>query len=591
MKLRKYAAPIAALSAGALLLAACGGSDDPGTDPTTDTTSAPTDPTEEPGGIADDTIYYTVGSQEWTNYNGQQADSYAVATSVVNNLAGTGFIYFGPDGSIEKNLEYGDYEVLNEEPLSVQYTINDNVTWSDGNPIDYADALLDWASQNPAFLDDDDTPIFKSVSHTLGTYVTEPPVGEIGGREFTYNFETIYADWELLVGGFLPAHVVAEGAGLTEDELAQAILDGDMEKIADIAEFWNTGWANPAPGQLPDQSLIPTSGPYLFHEWVAGQYITLEANPDYWGTLAATRYITFRFVDDAATVSALENGDLDIIEPQATVDTLRALDGLEGVGILTGDTLTWEHLDFNARAGVFQDNLALREAFAYCVPRQEIVDNLIKPINEDAVVMNAREIFPFQEGYDEYVAEIYDGRYDEVDLDTAADKIAESGVSTPVDIVITYAEGNQRRANQVAAIKSSCDQVGFNIIDDAEPGASLGARLAQIEGAHWDISLFAWAGSGQKASGRNIYRTGLPQNWTGYSNEAVDEAWDTLASTVDTDVHREQLPIIEKNLWDDLHGIPIFAHPGVVGYEDSIQNVIFTSTQDQVVWNAEQWVR
>ena len=68
-------------------------------------------------------------------------------------------------------------------------------------------------------------------------------------------------------------------------------------------------------------------------------------------------------------------------------------------------------------------------------------------------------------------------------------------------------------------------------------------------------------------------------------------AWDTLASSVDPEVHTEQLKIIEKLLWDNLYGIPLFTHPGVVGYDSTLENVRPTSVQTGVSWNADQWMR
>src|SRR5690606_29751983 len=131
--------------------------------------------------------------------------------------------------------------------------------------------------------------------------------------------------------------------------------------------------------------------------WEAGQSVTLVANENYWGTPPATKTLVYRFVAPDAMVQALQNGDLNIIEPQATVDTVAQLEALgDAVSTLTGESLTWEHLDFNCNNGVFADSLELREAFAMCVPRQQIIDNLIKPIDPNATVMNAREVFPFQ---------------------------------------------------------------------------------------------------------------------------------------------------------------------------------------------------
>jgi peptide/nickel transport system substrate-binding protein len=35
----------------------------------------------------------------------------------------------------------------------------------------------------------------------------------------------------------------------------------------------------------------------------------------------------------------------------------------------------------------------------------------------------------------------------------------------------------------------------------------------------------------------------------------------------------------------------VFAFPGTVAHDASIENVIFNATQTQIAWNAEQWVR
>ncbi|MBI9115200.1 ABC transporter family substrate-binding protein [Sanguibacter suaedae] len=627
MRITNTAAPIALLAGGALLLSACSG----GTEEVTETESAgasdvcttsarddsvvaaqegaPVTPEVFPEGggtgkealeissTADDEIFYSVGQDEWSGYNGAIPENYDVYTSVVNARTASGFIYYGTDGEVHVDPEFGSVEKIADDPLTVRYTINDAAVWSDGTPLDYDDMVLDWAittytGGNLNYADHPECHLFNSVSGSYGEYAPNGPEGEIGGKEFVVTFKEPYADWKLLVGGlgqWYPAHVVAEQIGLSADELTQAILDEDFEVIAEAADFFNTGWANPAPGELPDESLIPVAGPYKFGTWVAGQSITLEANENYWGTPAATQRLTFRFAEPSTHVQALANGDLDVIEPQPTVDTLTQLEGVANASILTGDTLTWEHLDLNHRDGPFAESMELREAFAMCVPRQQIVDNLVKPINPEAVVMNAREVFPFQENYDEVVSESYDGRYDEVDLDGARAKIAESGVATPIDVRIGYVAGNTRRADEVALIKSSCDQAGFNITDVSS--ATYMDEGGERSLGDYEVSLFAWAGSGQVASGANIYVTDNPQNWNWYSNEDVDAAWKTLESSVDPEVHLEQTKIIEKGLWDDLHGIPLFAHPGLVGADSSIQNVRKTATQNQVVWNAEQWVR
>ncbi|MCB7136536.1 ABC transporter family substrate-binding protein [Cellulosimicrobium marinum] len=600
MKIRRTSAAIAVAATGALLFSACtspaGNDEEPESTETTSAAEAdPDDPCKQDTGVTEtaaDTVSFSVGEDEFLGYNTVTPETYSTYNSVVTERILGGFWYFGVDGTICHDESFGSYEVTNEDPLQVTYTINDDAKWSDGTDVTVADFVLSWAAQAVPTEDDEATPLFNHVSGlTYGEYVPEGPQGDAEGKQFTLDYPVVYADWEIQVEAPMPAHVAAEQAGMTTEELVTAVRDLDYAKLGPLAEFWNTGWLSPTPGELPDAALVPSSGPYTFKEngWTAGQSLTLVANENFWGTPAATNELTFRFTAADTHVQALQNGDLDVIEPQATVDTLGQLEAIgDSVTVVTGSSLTWEHLDFNFREGnVFADSLPLREAFAMCVPRQQIIDNLIAPINPDAEVMNAREVFPFQEDYAEVVEASYDGRYDEVDIEGAQAKIEEAGVETPVQVRIGYSAPNPRRSDEVALIKSSCDQAGFEIQD-------IGAEDFfdnVLPNGDYEVALFAWAGSGQIASGQNIYATGQPQNYGEYSDPVVDEAWDALASSVDPEVHLEQTKIIEKQLWDTLFGIPVFAHPGVVAYNSQLQNVRDTATQSTVVWNAEQWVR
>ncbi|WP_265520874.1 ABC transporter substrate-binding protein [Oerskovia flava] len=599
MKIRRTSAAIAVAATGALLFTACtspAGTDDPepGETTTAEGEDEITDPCKVDSGItetAEGNISYSVGEDEWLGINGDTPETYSVYNSVVNGRVESAFVYFGVDGTVCENTEFGTLEVLSEDPLQVEYTVNDDAVWSDGEPVQYADYLLAWATQKYT-VDGGEDALFNYVGGLeLSEFVPEPPTGANGDKSFVYDYETVNADWKIQVTTAKPAHVVAEQIGVTLDELVVALQEGDYEILEPAAEFWNEGWLSPVPGELPDPSIAVVNGPYTFKEngWTAGQSLTLEANEAYWGTPPGTDELTFRFSAADTHVQALQNGDLDVIEPQATVDTLGQLDAIgDTVSVALGDTLTWEHLDFNfAEGNVFADNLALREAFALCVPRQQIVDNLIVPVNPEAVVMNAREVFPFQDTYDEVVEASYDGRYDQVDLDAAIAKFEESGAEEGTQVRIGYSAPNPRRTNEVEFIKSSCDQVGFEIVDVGDPDFF----SVTLPAGDYEVALFAWAGSGQIASGRNIYSTTGGQNYGQFSSDAVDEAWQVLASTVDPNIHLEQVKVIEKLLWDELFGIPVFAHPGVAAYSSSLEGLRKTATQDQIVWNAEQWVR
>ena len=538
----------------------------------------------------DGSIAYSVGADDFLSYNGLQSNTYTTYNSAVADRMFSSFWYFGTDGSIIPNEDFGTYEKTSDDPLTVKYTISDDAKWSDGTPVTAGDFIVHWAANNDTVkAEGSETPLFDSISFEQGKYIPEAPEGEADGKEFTVTYPEPYADWEILISTALPAHIVAKEAGMSFEELVTAAKEKDVEALTPAAEFWNDGW-DFSPGELPDASLVPSMGPYKFKDggWQAGQSITLEANPEYWGTPPATKELVLRFADPKTHVQALQNGDLDVIEPQATVDTLQQLEGLgDDVNVQTGDQLTWEHVDYNRGEGsVFADSPELREAFALCLPRQQIVDNLIKPIYADAQVMNLREVFPFQDKYQEVVDAAYPKEMDQPNIEKAKELVEKSGVSKPT-VRLGYQAGNQRRTETVALIKSSCDQAGFDVQDANSP-----VFFKEVMPAgDYDAALFAWAGSGQKASGANIYQSDGAQNQQSYNNPEVDAAWDKLATSLDEDEQLEQVKTIEKLLWEDFQAIPLYAHPGLVGHKADVANVRDTAAQSGALWNVEQWVR
>ncbi|SDT54703.1 ABC transporter family substrate-binding protein [Jiangella sp. DSM 45060] len=581
---RRGMAFFAVLTAGALALSACGGDDD-------DSGSGSGD-TESPAGGSSGTPITVASDAEFTSYNGNSETGNGTWNTFVLNGVLDGFWDFGPQGEIVRNEAFGTYEVTSEDPLTVRYTFAENAVWSDGEPIDCDDLLLEWATQSGQYMTDqvgeDGQPIpLFAVPGTTGYDLVAKPTCQPGDKEVEYVYSEPFADWEVVTNSsMLPAHVAAEQAGMTAEDLVTAIQNDDMAALTPVAEFWNTGW-DMGPGALLDQAVIPASGPYTIDSWEAGQSLTLVANENYYGDPPATDTIVIRFIQQDQQVQALANGEVDIIAPQVSVDLVQALEGLgDQVTMITGDEMTWEHLDFNQTEGAVFADPNLRQAFAMCVPRQQIVENLIQPANPEAVVMNLREIFPWDPTYDQVVGEAYDGRFDEPDIEGAKALIDAAGAAG-TQIRVLRSDPNPRRADTVAAIKASCDQAGFEIVDTPTP--DLGAGIVDV--TSYEVALFAWAGSGVMSSGASLYRTNEGQNPYGYSNPDVDAAWTELIVTVDEDRQTELLTEIETHLWNDLFSIPLYAHPGVTAHNPAIEGVQQNAAQTQVSFNMEEWSR
>jgi len=518
--------------------------------------------------------------QEFTGYNLNTPEGGTQANLVVLNGVLGGFWQFGPGGEIVPSTDFGTYRKIADDPLTVQYTINPKAVWSDGTPISCDDMVFAWLAQSgvtgkQGF----------AVGSTVGVEDMHKPQCRPGGKTVTITYEHPYADWAAQFGvtSILPSRVVAKQGGLTKSwvDLADSPRSPALAKA--IA-FYNTGWSL-KPGQLK-KDLMPSSGPYLIDSWTAGQSITLKANPRWWGRPPRTDTVVIRFLAGTAQAQALQNGEIQAMDPQPQTDLVRQLQAMgDSITFVTRESFRYGHLDFGFK-GIFADR-TLREAFARCVPRQRIVDNLVKPQNPDATVMQSRFLYPFQQGYAQFVEGAGSEPYATVDLDGARRLLAGR---RPVVRLGWYKDPtalNKRRADTVALIQDSCGKAGFTIVDAGSPTF----LDKEWVGGNFDVALFSWNGNPLATSSSDYFRTGSGFNPTGYGSPRVDRLLDRLGRETDHSVQLTLRRQIDQLLWADLATIPLFALPAVLATAPGVEGVRYNATVVDLTWNVADWFR
>lgn len=557
---RKKASALAVLLGASLVLAACtgGGSDTPNAD----TSNEPV------------TFTYAY-EQEWQAYNAATANTNASLNAIPMNRVTLGFWYFAPDGSIAPETDFGTYEKVSDDPLTINYSFADDAVWSDGNPIDCDDAYLAWYSNSGQ------TDNFKTIS-TDGYEDIKTVECADGDKDFTVTYDKPYADWIANFGSILPAHVVEQESGV--DDLIAAINDKDTKGLEAAGDFWTDGWVF-KPGDLPDESIIPSSGPYKLSKWESGNSLTLVANDNYYGDAPAADTVVIRFINANSQPQALENGEIQAMDPQPNPDLQKQLEQLgDAIVFDTADQFTWEHFDYNFD-GVFADK-ALREAFALCLPRQTIVDNLIKTDNPDAIVLNSRYFLPFQPDYQEVADAITPPEYATQDI-AKAKQILEDNNAVGTEVRLGYYIPNDRRDSEAQLTADACGEAGFDVkVEASKTFFNAGGELVT---GNFDVAMFAWAGSPLVTGSSAIYVTDGGSNYGNYSNPKVDDLIDTLNQTTDPDMQKQIIIEMETILWDDLATIPVFAFPGIVAYAANSTGVEYNATQAGLTWNMQDW--
>ena len=592
MKIRRYGAAVAVAAAGALLFSACSSSDKPES-----TTTGSESAAVKTGGtitVAEVNAFFSFNSIT-ANGNTDINSKVALATQ-------SGFNYIDDKLQVQKDTSFGSYEVVKQDPLTVKYTLSDKAQWSDGTPVSADDLLLTWAVESGYYNDgttDAEGKVTKGTNYfdyagsTLGLNDTKFPTVSDDKKSITIEYTKPFADWETAfsITGMPPAHVIWKHAGLADEDAFIKLLHdqpkGDPAKPAKanatlkkIADFYNTGFDSKT---LPsDPSLYLSDGPYIVSAIDQGKSLTLVPNTKYQGDhKAKLDSIVIRTIaDPQAQIQALQNGEVDVIAPQANADTLAALDQVPGVQIHKGNQLSYDHIDLNF-SGVFKDK-NVREAFLKTIPRQAILDAIITPLDSNAKVLDSQLFVPANEGYADSVANNGSSNYADVDIE-GAKKLLNGATPT---IRILYNSDNPNRVDAFTLISQSASKAGFKIKNEGD--VNWGSRLGN---GTYDASIFGWISPGVGVSGvPQIFGTGQSSNFNGYSNKSADAAMSKLIQTTDKAEQTSLQQEIDKDIFGDAYGLPLFQSIGVDAESARVAGIdSFNPNQNGVWWNVWDW--
>ena len=610
MNIRRTSAVTAAVASVALVLTACGGTADEGDD----------------AGINQESAVTVAWEAPLNELNLSSTNGNATQNAVIGYMLNSGFNYYDDKLDLVEDTSFGSYEKVSDDPLTVKYTVADDTKWSDGTAFDATDILLQWVATSAKYNNveaeyDEEGNVSNQAALDAGVYFdgTTPgsslisAIPEISddGKSITFVYDKPFGDWALnFTNQFVPAHVVGQNAlGIEDaqeakDALRDAIVNGDVAQLSPIATFWNSGFEFTS---MPDdKSLTLSTGAYVLDEYVENQYLTLKANPDFKGkNKAKIETVTVRYIDDPmAQVQALQNGEVDLIGPQASADVRSALEALPGIETNNSVEGTFEHVDLVFQNGGPFDPATyggdaekaekVRKAFLMTIPRQTIVDNLILPLNPDAEVRNSQILIPGSPNYDQMVAENGSDQYKpDADIEAAKALLAEAGVTTPVNVRFAYNNENARRVNELALITDSASKAGFTIVDTGRPAAEWGTLLGTGQD-QYDASLFGWQSTSTAVTESDANFRFSPErglnNYGYYSNPAVDAALDKLQVSTEPDEQFQLQLEVEKNLWADGFGTTIFQFPAIQGWDENLKGVDALTNSPTIFYGFWNWV-
>jgi peptide/nickel transport system substrate-binding protein len=207
----------------------------------------------------------------------------------------------------------------------------------------------------------------------------------------------------------------------------------------------------------------PAIGPYMLESWEPGVQQVLVKNPNYFGPEPDIDRIIYRQVPESANrVALLVSGDAQIAR-DLTQDELDTLDAAEGVHAQCIAANQFVYVVLNFAEGTPTSDPKVREALAYAVPYQDIIDSVYRG--------RAKPLYGFAtDTYTDFIgAEAFPYT---TDIEKAKSLLAESGYPDGFDATILVDAGIPEHERIAVLLQDSFAEIGVNLTIDKKPTAA-----------------------------------------------------------------------------------------------------------------------
>ena len=507
-------------------------------------------------------------------------------------------VTYRPTGCRSRDCEltYSGSDPVTVDQMIVTFTLKSGITWSDGRPLTSFDSVYSYEIDA-----DSATPSLKYVTERTETYTADGPASVVWTGKPGFIDPTYFLNfWHPL-----PEHVWGE---YTAAELVEA----------EVSRGKPLGW-----------------GPYVIDEWVNGSHIRLSRNPHYFRAgegLPHFDFLVFRPIGEnaARAVSYLMSGTCDVANVTAHLDILlQDLVELDQEGALqlhTTPGLAFEHLDFGILPADYDDgyqagsdrpdffgDVRTRQAFAFCLDRQRLVDEIFHGRSEvmPGYIPEGHPLFNADAmGYDHNSetarALLEEAGWIDHDNVKTTPRIA-SGIplvpdGTPFSIRYWTTEATQRgQAAQI--IKGSLENCGVEIRFEALEAAEFFHESPDgpLFGRNFEIASFAtftefrppcnWWLSEQIPGEGDAHPNGWGgSNVGGYINPEFDAACRAAMEALPGEPgYLENHMLAQEIFTRDVPVIPLYLRILVAAARADFEGLIMDPTAGTEMWNIEEF--
>jgi peptide/nickel transport system substrate-binding protein len=351
----------------------------------------------------------------------------------------------------------------------------------------------------------------------------------------------------------------------------------------------------------PNNSQLNTkpvgTGAFAWQDRVAGDHITLAANPHFFGDGPHVERVVFKYIPDLTVMyTQFRTGDIDYTDLQGiTPDHYAEAKTLKDRTVVVVPQAFMESITLNLGKPVFAEPV-VREALYLAMQKQPIIDSIYYGLPTPTESYLPRQSWAFNSDLPKHQ---YDPKQAMQKLDAAGWKAGPGGVRQKGEQKLAFLNsttaGNHVREQAQQLLQQDWMQIGAQMTIHNMPAAVIWGdyyHLSQFDsvmvgedfliGADPDPSL-------RLASTSIPAKGGAGQNSGQYSNPAVDKLLAAADATFDRAKRTADYHQVQAYVRHDLPFLPIFQYAMVKGTKKGLVGLAPNVNSLSDCWNLNAW--
>lgn len=382
------------------------------------------------------------------------AEMFEISTyEIVGNVYET-LVTVNPKSPTEIVLRLAESWKVSEDGRTYTFQLRPGVKFHSGNPFTAEDVVYSYQrltalNKGPAFLIQDIGISADNMNETLKA---------LGKLSFQMTVDKSYS----------PSYVI-NVLSSTNFSVVDSKLVKSHEKDGD----WGNGWL---------KTHSAGCGPFVLKEWRPDELITVDANPDYYGTQAILKRIVWRHIpEESSQRLLLEAGDVDIAR-NLSADQLEGLMAKGGFQTSATPQTTSMYMGLNCK-NKYLAKPKVREALRWLIDYQ----GMVKTILRNKYIINQTFLPNTFFGY-------LDSNPYRLDVEKAKALLAEAGVKGGFSLKASVSSTHQDRMDIAQSVQATFAKAGINLeiqaTDSKTALTTYRARKHDIYIGTWGVDYF-----------------------------------------------------------------------------------------------------